>query len=162
MNQAIAYLNDLGIDTTSRVRAIQTANEMKFDGEGYRRMIAELTGETPTTDDNHARYTFLYLVQDIVTGQKTDSIDQASIKAAKYLKENPWVVAKPETTSYYEPKTTVDALGQPKQKKGAKKEAAIKFYKENKDKFTTRKEWIAALAQNIGLTEAAASTYKIS
>ena len=161
---ALEYLaTELNISTNSRLRAVQEAGELAFDPDTYRRVIGELTGsEDVNVGDDEAKFAFMYLVEEIVAGQKTDSIDIASAesKAIKFVKNNPWVLAKPdEDDSYYTPKSTVDALGQPKQKKGAKKIAAIRFWKDNQSKFKNRKEWITALAENIGLTEAAASTY---
>ena len=159
---AIEVLSELKINTTSCLRAVQDANHIRFEDNTYRRLIGQLTGsDDVNVGDDEARHTFLYLVEEIVKEQKTDSIDLASAhnKALKFVKANPWATVKPEYTSYYKPKTTVDALGNPRQKKGAKKAKAIKFWNENRGKFNTRKEWIEALMENVGLTEAAASTY---
>lgn len=150
------YLAELGIDTRSRIYAIQDAGALEFDENTYRRIIGELTGtEDVNIGDDYARHTFMYLIDGIM--QDNPDLSAAEARAIAYVDANRWVLAKPEYE--YEPKQTVDALGQPKQRKGAKKEAAIVFWKSNQGKFTTRKEWIAALADNVGLTEAAASTY---
>lgn len=155
----IAYLADLGINTANRARAIQTAKEVLSDANGCRQVINELTGANFDGDDNQAKMTLLYLVQDIVSGQKTDSIDQASMKANKFITNNPWAFVEPEYKSSYVPKSTVDALGKPKKKKGAKKAAAIKFWNDNQGTYTTRKDWINAIAEHVGLTPAGAATY---
>lgn len=159
---ALELLQSLDIDTTSRINALRDVKGMNFDREGYIELVHQLTGDNDySDDDHHARFTALYLVTDIVEGQKTDSIDLASAheKAVNYLSKNKWVMAERETTSYYKAKTTVDALGNPRQKKGAKKEKAIKFWNNNQGNFSTRKEWVNALMENIGLTQAGASTY---
>lgn len=160
MNEAITYLQtELNIDTRSTIRAVQDAGALEFDENTYRRIIGELTGtEDVNVSDDHARHTFMYLVQDVVSGQDIN-LNAAEERAIKYVAKNPWSIIKPEYNNYYEPKSTVDALGQPKQKKGAKKEAAIAFWNANQGKYTSRKEWIEALAENVGLTPAAASTY---
>ena len=161
---ALEYLaTELNITTNSRLRAVQEAGELSFNPDTYRKVIGDLIGSNDVNvGDDEAKFTFMYLVEEIVVGQKTDSIDIASAeeKAIKFVQTNRWILAKPdEETSYYKHKSTIDALGQPKQKKGAKKEAALRFWKTNQNKFTTRKEWINALAKHVGLTEAASSTY---
>ena len=55
------------------------------------------------------------------------------------------------------PKLNADGTVAPK--KGDKKVIAKKLYEDNKGKINTRKEWIALLVKEVGLTEAGASTY---
>ena len=121
---ALEYLStELNISTNSRLRAVQEAGELEFDPDTYRRVISELTqSEDVNVGDEEAKFTFMYLVEEIVVGQKTDSLDLASAesKAIKFVNANPWAIIKPEYNDYYQPKSTIDALGNPKQKKGAK------------------------------------------
>lgn len=161
MKDATAYLTEMGINMSGRVRAVQTAAELDFDADTYRRIIGELTGDDDVNiGDDEVKFVFRYTVQGIAEGQPVDIAYGAAVpKGIDYVATHPWVLAKPDYESNYTPKSTVDALGQPKQKKGAKKQAAIKFWKENQGKYTTRKEWIEALADAVGLTSAAASTY---
>jgi hypothetical protein len=157
MEDINTYLNELGIDTTSRIRGVQDAGALSFDENTYRRIIGELTGEEDVNvGDDYARMTFMYLIGDVLE-VGVPNLPTAEAKAIEYVDAHPWILAKPEYE--YEPKSKVDALGQPKQKKGAKKEAAIIFWNANQSKYSTRKEWIKALADNVGLTKAAASTY---
>lgn len=158
MKDVINYLADLNIDVSNRIRAVQAAGAVGFDENGYREVIRDLTGRDDDVADEYTKHTFMYLVDQIAMNGVGD-FDTAYEKAKKYVTKNPWVLAKPEHTSTYVPKSTVDALGNPKQKKGAKKAAAQKFWKENQGKFNTRKEWIEALMEAVGLTRAGASTY---
>jgi hypothetical protein len=158
MSEAITYLQEMNIRTSSRISAVQDAGATRYDAEEYRRILGELTGTEVECTDDEARYVFMYGVEAVVLGTPVeDIVGQAKAKATKFVAENKWVLAKPEYD--YEPKNTVDALGKPKQRKGAKKAAAIKFWKDNQDNYTTRKEWIEALSENVGLTAPAASTY---
>lgn len=158
MKDAITYLNDLNIDTTNHNRAVQSAGLLAFDEDTYREVISDLTGTDTKVEDDFTKYTFMYVVDQIMT-KGTPDFESAYNKAKQLVKQRPWTLAKPEYTSSYTPKSTTDALGNPKQKKGAKKEAAKKFWKENQGKFTTRKQWIEALMEHVGLTKAGASTY---
>lgn len=145
---------------SGRVRAVQAAAKLDYDANAYRVVIQDLCGITlqGEVDDDHAKHVFMYLVQDVMD-KKNTSLPFALERANQFIKDRPWVLAKPEPTSSYVPKSTVDALGNPKQKKGAKKAKAIAFWNASQDKYTTRKQWIAALMENVGLTSGAASTY---
>lgn len=159
MEDINTYLKELGIDTTSRIRGVQDAGALEFDENTYRRIIGELTGEEDiNVGDDYARMTFMYLIGDVLEAG-VPNLAAAEEKAVRYVDAHPWILAKPEYEYEYEAKSTVDALGQPKQKKGAKKAAAIAFYTKNKAQNWTRKEWIAQLCEAVGLTPAAASTY---
>lgn len=159
MNPTTKYLNELNIDIThGRVRAVKDAGSLALNGDQYREIINDLTGIAVDINDKEARYAFLYTVEYLANGMTPDiALSNALPKAEAFVKNRPWVFA--EINHHYTPKSTVDALGKPKQKKGAKKQAAIVFWKNNQDKYDTRKQWIEALAENIGLTSAAASTY---
>lgn len=157
---AIDYLNtELSLDTTNRFRAIEDAGQLAFNPDTYRRIIGELSGaEEVAVKDDYAKHTFMYLVDNIITGLPGKAALEVAVpKAAAFVESHPWVLAKPEVD--YQPTSKVDALGEPKQKKGAKKSAAITFWKENQGNFETRKEWLDALMENVGLTKGAASTY---
>ena len=153
----LKQLKEIGIDTHNKYTAIETAGQTEFDAETYRRIIGELTGaEEVNVGDDEAKHTFMYLVNDIVDKGEAD-LDSAQKRGLKLVTKNPHLLIKPETKSYYVPKKTVDATGAPVQKKGAKKQKALKLWKENN--FSTRKEWIEFLMQEVPLSKAAASTY---
>lgn len=152
----IKLLEELHIPTTNRIRAVHAAGELAFDPIKYREIVKELTGKDTAVNDDEVKFTFLYLVQDIASGLPAD-LNSAEDKAIRYVHNNPWVLVKPDYE--YTPKSTVDALGNPKQKKGEKKRKAIEFWNANQNKYSTRKQWIDALCEHVGLTKAAASTY---
>jgi hypothetical protein len=155
---ALQYLTDMNIDTSNRIRAVQDAGALEFDANTYRKVMGELTGLEINVADDTARTAFMYTVQFAVEGQPIDIAYQAAVpKAEDYVAKHPWINAKPDYE--YEPTSRVDALGAPKQKKGAKKEAAIAYWNAHQEDHTTRKEWIEALMENVGLTSGAASTY---
>jgi len=166
MNQAIETLQNYDIPTHSFVAAVKYLNDVEGEirPDLYRDRIKELSGCETDADDETVRWHYLYLVQETVRkSQTTDKLDMnqlfsfATDKAIKHLKKSPWIFAKHET----EPK--LDAAGNPKKKKGAKKEMAIKLYKklveENNGKFPARQDAIKRFVDEIGMTPAGASTY---
>lgn len=159
--KAIEVLQAHEIPTDAgRIRAVQAAAKLEYDNDAYRAVIADICqlDDAPEAHDDIARLAFMYLVQDVIDKHNT-SLPFAIERAEAYIADHPWVLAKAEPTSSYVPKSTVDALGKPKQKKGAKKAKAIAFWNANQGKYETRKEWIEALMENVGLTKGAASTY---
>jgi len=165
---AIERLQSQKIPTNSFIQAIHTLSENGVQmPEVYRSNYAELSGhDMPACLDDHARFHYLYLVQETVrqnmqTGNvnMAEVIDLAEERAKSYIAKNPWIFAKPEVGSpnYREPK--MDAAGNPKQKKGAKREKAISLWNKHKDENLTRKQWIELLVAEVGMTPAGASTY---
>jgi hypothetical protein len=161
MNAAEYLKTELNIDITNRVYAVQDAGATEFDADTYRRIIGELSGSDDiNVGDDEAKTAFMYMVDNIATGLPGNiAYPIAEAKAVKFVEANPWINAKPDFESTYTPKSTVDAVGNPKQKKGAKKAQAIAFWKANQGKFTTRKDWIEALMEAVSLSKGAASTY---
>jgi hypothetical protein len=85
-------------------------------------------------------------------------VDEALLKAKAFISKNEYVFAVREERQNVTPK--LDALGKPKRKKGAKKELAKKVYNEKiAGKQLTRKQAIAIIAEEVGMTPAGASTY---
>lgn len=153
----ITQLKELNIDTTNKFTAIESAGALEFDENTYRRIIGDLTGSKEVNvGDDEAKHTFLYLVEQVVTDTEID-LNTAQSKALKLIKRYPHLLIKPEHTSYYVPKKTIDATGAPVQKKGAKKQKALALWRSNE--FSTRKEWIEFLMAEVPLSKAAASTY---
>lgn len=145
----------------SAVRAIAMLNEGgDLGADEYRTRIAQLTNGTLSLPDQYARFTYLYLIQNGLKNGQAD-LSCAEKDAKKFIDQNPWIFAKSDSNSELRPRSApkLDASGNPKQRKGAKKDKAIRFYNENKNQSWTRKEWIEKLVENIGLTPAGASTY---
>lgn len=158
-NTNIDLLTSLQINTVSPLRAVQEVRSLDFDEESYKKLVSDLIGRDVDFSDNYALQVAQYIVQDVVNGNEID-LEGNIEKAAKFVDSHPWINAeKKESYSSYKPRSTVDCLGNPKQKKGAKKAKAIKFWNENKGKFNSRKEWIVALMEAVDLSKAGASTY---
>lgn len=104
------------------------------------------------------KYTFRYFVYNLLKTPEAaveDMYAKGITDAVKYINSSPWVFAKPEDET--PPKLNADGTVAPK--KGDKKVIAKKLYEDNKGKITARKDWIALLVKEVGLTEAGASTY---
>jgi len=163
MHQAIDTLHNYDIPTHSFISAVKYLNESEGEilPDLYRYRIKELTDQDTQASDETVRWHYLYLVQETVRQSlKSDSIDMnemfelATTKAETHLKRNPWLTGERKDST---PK--FDAAGNPKKKKGAKREMAISLWKKHKDENKTRKEWIELLVEEVGLTTAGASTY---
>lgn len=130
---------------------------------GDRSKIEHLKEQALQLEEARAReylpkYAFRYFVYNLlktpeaaVEEMYTKGIDDA----IRYMNNSPWVFAKPEED--VAPKLNADGTVAPK--KGDKKVIAKKLYEDNKGKITARKDWIALLVKEVGLTEAGASTY---
>jgi len=147
-----------GIPTSSYVKAIQHINsQTTLSNDEYIRRIEEMSGFSINDDQLNPRFTYLYIIQETIRSfgelDENEILRVAINKSIEYVNINPWSLAK-------ENKRPVDVNGNPKPKKGVKKEAALKLWKSVTDKTSmTRKEWIAKLVEVVGLTPAGASTY---
>lgn len=160
---ALETIQNYGIDTSYFTRAIQGLNDAGvLSKDVYEKRIGEIYGVDPLSfdDEKQARLYFLYTVQEFV--RAGEGADPVAIRAevdrrVQYFNQNlAWALVSDEDENG-EQKT--DASGNPKQKKGAKKELAKKVWEENKDKGLSRKDFIALLVKEVGLTSAGASTY---
>ena len=168
MHQSIKTLQESGIPVHSFVAAIQYLNDnTPLTDEQYIESISELIeghNVLQLGDKEHMpRYTYLYFVQELIresfSTDKLDTFDIFSVameKARVYIKDNSWAFAVAEEDG--EPK--LDAAGNIKPKKGAKKELAKKVYAEDiEGKELSRKEAIGILMEKVGMTSGGASTY---
>ncbi len=173
-------ITDLGIPTDSIVHAVQHIQAQEdthhyntfgpYSQQEYEKMITEIMGldVTPSYPSwKIARVYFGYTIQETLKAFNTGDIpdmnhlwDVVNGRAEYFMKEYRWAVKEYEVDNSDEDQK-LDAAGNPKQKKGAKKEAAKRVWNNNPDKQTsmTRKEWIALLCDEVGLSPAAASTY---
>jgi len=124
--------------------------------------IEAISGSKVAFDDsNMYRITYSYLVTEIIKlSDNSDVLDvknillMAKAKALTLITDNPWMFA------VVEGEQKLDSAGNIKPKKGAKKDMAKKVYNDLiKDKVTARKDAIAILVKEVGLTPAGASTY---
>ena len=123
----------------------------------------------PYESAKHTRVIYGYTIQEAVKRFSSDEETPTPTtmgefyhdvleKSRKHIGNSPWVVMEWEVEQTGEPK--MDAAGNPKQKKGAKKEMALKVYEANKHNTDlTRQDWIKLLMDEVGMTKAGASTY---
>lgn len=159
---AIENIRNLDIPTNSYIKAHLALRDRKdFDRLNYKDLINNVIDghHVSNIDDRVAQYTFLYIVQEAVRNNMNgvemsdwELFDLANRKAEKYIKNNSWVFAKPDE----EPK--VDSEGNPKKKKGAKKDMAIELYGKYRNE-KSRKEIIQLFIDEIGMSKAGATTY---
>lgn len=156
--------NKYKLTDQSIVRNVQELCQLEMTDGQYLAAIAELRGDRhkieplPDREHHQSKYVFRYLVYNLLKTPDApieDLYTKSIADAVKYIDENPWVFAKPDDET--PPKLNPDGTVAPK--KGDKKVIAKKVYEENKGKVNTRKEWIALLVKEVGLTEAGASTY---
>lgn len=153
----------IGIPTDTPVAAIQEMRDYGWfekSGDEYGDLIISVTGvDAPTKDERELNYTFRYVVTTAIENPGLTGVPlvaEATDRARKFIANHAYVFATPDEDET--PK--VDAMGKPKAKKGAKKEHARKVYDEQvRNKDVTRKDAIAILVAEVGLSPAGASTY---
>lgn len=151
----------------SLIRSVQEICTWELTDQGWMDLASELRGSAKMKplqhEQNLSKYATRYLMQRLIkaniAGDTSVNVDDMWLQSIqdgiRYIDENPWVFAKPDDDA--PPKLNADGSLAPK--KGDKKVIAKKVYDENKGKINTRKEWIALLVKEVGLTPAGASTY---
>lgn len=160
-------IQNYGIPTNSYIKAVQFVNDQGLlSQEEYQRRVGELLGQDVTfTDEDQARLFYLYVVQETVRAGDEADIDtvkqEAERRVGDFNENMSWVFVTAEDNKSEEDKSSnkTDAQGNPKPRKGRKKELAKQVWNENKDKGLTRKQFIELLVEQVGLTKAGASTY---
>lgn len=154
----------LGVPNFSVVQSMQALCQLQFTDDQYVDMIREVRGIEhkidPIPGKNMAKYAFRFFYQDQMTSElkglpanPDSTFLNALVRARRYIDTNSWVFA----TRKEEDEIGED--GKPVPKKGDKKVLAKKVYEENKHTTMTRKQWIALLVKEVGLSDAGASTY---
>lgn len=168
----IEQLEAWGIPTDYDVKAVQAIRNHdpssgllwteELSKEQKEERIALILGIDQITfeNDKHARLVYGYAVGETVkAGGQVDAQDILN-RVAKTIDDMPWVVKEYEAFSHAdEGPPKLDAVGNVKQKKGAKKALAIEVYNREKGTERSRKEWIELLMSEVGLSKAGASTY---
>lgn len=162
MTNAVQMIEQFGIPTNNFVDAIRFVNDRDWlSKEEYEQRIEQITGhKIALSDQKQARMYYLYLIQESVRSKDNDVdtvINEVEQRVQHFNKEYGWALVSDEDHKSDEEK--VDASGNQKPKKGAKKELAKKVWNQNKDKGYTRKQFIDILVKEVGLTPAGASTY---
>lgn len=164
----LTEINNLKLNTKSFIRADQAFIE-NFSGltaEQYSGMYTNLTGkQLDETDAKRAELTVRYTIQSFIKhGTATDDevINIALSDFNRYWNKNGYL---------YEHRVDAPAVVEVQRKDGttvtrtrredgaSKSDVAEKVYMANRTKQLSRKEWIALLVAEVGLTEAGASTY---
>lgn len=166
MVDVIEQLQAYDIPHTSYMHAIRHMGEEYTDMsvEATHEMIKNLTGKTPLFIrkddlDIFSHYVLLYIVQEAIRYSHDhkqvmgdDVLPIAVEKAEKFIKENPWVFAKPEEEEVIDPTT-----GKAKMKKGKKQELAIELYEQHRGE---DKEVIMEVFQKeLDMSKSGARTY---
>ena len=159
----IERIKSYRIDTRSPIAAIDSMHRLgltSMTATDAKDQIIELGNtDAPVATDHELDYTFRYMVTLVIEkpdigGQEL--VDLAFEKAKTFIENHSYVFAVPDEDA--EPK--LDAIGNVKPKKGAKKELAIKVYNEKiRNKDVTRKDAIAILMEEVGMSAGGASTY---
>lgn len=158
--EQLSQLKQYGINITNRHRAIKSITDWGYNDRMYREMIESLTGRESDVDEYEVEYVFKYLVDGMFQTGVID-LNAATIKGVKFVETHPHVRVEREARTYYVRKSELDATGAPKQKKGNKKEIAIRLWKANKLglKFDDRKGWMEYLQKEVPMTVDGSSTY---
>lgn len=167
MQTPLEIIKGFGAPTNSFIAAI---HHFKFERNPLSKRdcessIAQIIGaeQTPSySNDKEANLYFLYVVQETVRefnkGHIPDMADvwvEAQARARRFIEENPWSIRDYAT----EEGSPVDVDGQPKQKKGAKKDQAEDLYRKMNDGKNDRNAIIQALVDEVGMSKAGATTY---
>lgn len=164
MTTAIETINSYGAPIDSKVKAIQYFNETLYSHEQYDDMTSKIIGET-VNHTNHvmARYTFLYVVQEVVGANISNTPIEVGLtyvnactSAEQFINKNPWAsVAIEDGSSDADGVSIKPRTGK---KRGMKKGKLVEqLYCENKN--LSRKEIIALFIEKVGTTAAGAATY---
>lgn len=181
VEEAVAQLETEGVPTDSVIRAAQYINDLMLNTPQAADKVKALTGET--VDGEHIMRVPLvygYLVQGLVkahvakqSAQILDLLVKAKSQADSLIEEQTWMFIADEDTRAEIENADPEVVKAGKAKKGARKVLGLKIYndriKGNVVKVKkgaevpagkmVRKEAIAILMEEVGLTSAGASTY---
>ena len=164
MQTPLQVIEGLGAPITSHIAAIQYLNEEHrwLTKTQYEDAIIDIVGIEdghPTlSNEKESRILFLYVVQETIRAFSHPEVPDMDVvfnnaiqHYEKFVAENPWSI------KIYESAPKLDADGNVKPKKGAKKEMAESLFKENKNK--SKQEIMDIFMEQVGMTPAGASTY---
>jgi len=171
MQTPLEIIAGYGVSTTSYIRAIQEFNDLErpivLRKAQYEQGIADIIGgdHPPSySNEKEAKIYFLYVVQETIRAYGTGVIpdmaevwENAQIRAKKMIENQPWAIKDYFTEDDGEPK--LDATGNPKKRKGAKKDEAEALYRRLNDGTNDRTAIIDALINEVGMSKPGATTY---
>ena len=170
MNQAITYLDSIGVPTASRIDAGKYMNQHLPEVDKAKEIIKSVTDGLSVSERGQHKlfvpFVAAYVVQLAVTNylaqvemSRSDLLAQAKVSAANMIENNAWAFAGVDTKADIED-ADPEAVKAGQAKKGARKVLGLRVYQAQiAGKEMTRKEAIAILMTEVGLTAAGASTY---
>lgn len=171
MRTPLEIIADYGVPTTSYLRAIQAFNDdekpIVLRKEQYEKGIADIVGgdHPPSySNEKEARIYFLYVVQETIRAFSQGTIPEMDVvwedaqnRAKNMIANQPWAIKDYAAEDTGEPK--LDAAGNPKKRKGAKKDEAEALYRRMNDGKNDRVAIINALVEEVGMSKPGATTY---
>lgn len=166
---AIEKIEKFGAPVNSQIAAGQYMNQNLLDLVDAKALIQTLTNHSCSErgkDERYVPYVAAYLVMLAVKShligesvRMLDLLTEAKTRSEKFIEEMAWSFVESENKAEIE-NADPELVKAGRAKKGAKKVLALKIYKSKiKGKDLTRKESIAVLMEEIGLSAAGASTY---
>ena len=168
MKAPLEVIAELGAPTDSFVQAVGYFTDRPLKRkEEYERLYGEIIGiegGVKFDTDQIARFHFLYAVQETVRTAGVGTLDMEAIAGEVAARVKAFEAKHPESFMDFDTdpdgETKVDAIGNPKQRKGAKKELAMEVYRnEIYGTSMSRKDAIALIAERVGMSMGGASTY---
>ena len=171
LEEAVARLEMEGVPTDSFIKASQHVNAHLPTGQQATDRILAMTGEKVVAEtDEHVMQlplTYAYLVQSIVkakiakaSAKLIDVLVAAKVSAAELVDKQAWLFIADEEARQDIENADPEVVKAGKAKKGARKVLALKIYRDQiEGKDLKRKEAIAILVEEVGLTQAGGSTY---
>jgi hypothetical protein len=169
LEEAVTVLEGRNIPTESVIRGAQYINDNMPSVDEAKRLIFDWTGEQVGEGNKPQRLLLVYgyLVQNILRAhlmnQAADLVDllaRSKEQADKLLEEQAWMFIADEDARADIENADPEVVKAGKAKKGARKVLALRIFNEKiKDQEMSRKEAIAILMEDVGLSAAGASTY---
>lgn len=169
IEQAVTSLEAQGVPTDSVIRGAQHVNDLQLSADQAKKLIIDMTGEHVGAGNHIMRLPLVYgyLVQNVLkahvaqqSAQMLDLLVKAKTQADALLEEQTWMFLADEDARADIENADPEVVKAGKAKKGARKVLGLRVYSEKIDgKDLTRKEAIAILVEEVGLTPAGASTY---
>lgn len=173
LNALLNRFAEAGVPTDSAVAAGVHANRNLLDVNDAANLIRELdpNAEALGRDDRFVQLTAAYVIMltvrshlEAATVEGVNLVREATSSASRLIDDEAWMFVGEENTKAEVENADPEVVKAGKAKKGARKVLALRIYNEKikarvEAKEMTRKEAIAVLMEDVGLSAAGASTY---
>ena len=169
VTEAISNFEARGIPTNSVIRAAQYIGENLPTHDQANAQIKVLTGSTIEAGDKPQRagLVYGYLVQNVTKAHLASEspnivelLAQSEVQADQLIEQSTWMFIVNEADLSDIENADPEVVKAGKAKKGARKVLGLRVYRDQiEGKDLTRKEAIAILQDQVGLTSAGGSTY---